>query len=216
MRDRDAPLSAEKIDTLAWDKMEGLLPAAVQDADTRQMLMLGYMNREALTATLEDGAVTFFSRSREQLWRKGETSGNTLSLVSVHADCDSDALLVTARPSGPTCHRGTTACFDQPDAPGVGFLGLLSRIVAERAAEGGTDSYTVKLLADGPERVAQKLGEEAVETALAAVTRDDEGLTEEMADLLYHLSVLMEARQIGWEDIRAVLAERHGQSAPAA
>ncbi|MCA1749432.1 MAG: bifunctional phosphoribosyl-AMP cyclohydrolase/phosphoribosyl-ATP diphosphatase HisIE [Parasphingopyxis sp.] len=211
MRDRDAPLSAEEIGTLAWDRMDGLLPAAVQDADTRQLLMIGYMDRAALAATLENGAVTFFSRSKARLWRKGETSGNTLGLVSVHADCDADALLVTARPVGPTCHRGTAACFDQPDAPGVGFLGQLARIVAERAQTGGEESYTARLLAAGPERIAQKLGEEAVETALAAVTRDKAGLAEEIADLLYHLIVLMEARELDWSTIRTVLIGRHGE-----
>lgn len=212
MRDRDAPLSANEIDRLAWDKMEGLLPAIVQDADTRQLLMLGYMDRAALAATLGSGFVTFFSRSKQRLWRKGETSGNTLSLVAVREDCDGDALLVTARPAGPACHLGTTACFAEPDAPGAGFLGLLARIVATRAAEGGEESYTARLLAEGTGKIAEKLGEEAVETALAAVTRDNDGLREEIADLLYHLTVLMEARGVGWDDIRTVLARRHGEA----
>lgn len=210
MRDRNAPLSVGEIDSLAWDKMDGLLPAAVQDRSTGRLLMLGYMNRDALEATLESGFVTFFSRSKQRLWQKGESSGNVLRLVSVHEDCDGDALLVLADPVGPTCHLGTTSCFGgEPEGPG--WLAELSRIVAERAASGDESSYTRKLVARGVERIAQKIGEEGTEVALAAVTRDVDGCAEEIADLLYHIVVLMEVRDFGWDDVMTVLKSRHSE-----
>ena len=136
MRDRSAPLSRADLDALDWEKMEGLVPAIVQDASTRQVLMLGYMSREALEATLADGFATFFSRSKARLWRKGETTGHHLAVRSVHMDCDGDALLVLAEPAGPTCHLGTASCFSEEAAPGLGWLGQLSRIVRERAESG--------------------------------------------------------------------------------
>lgn len=210
MRDRNAPLTAGEIGSLAWDKMDGLLPAVVQDRVSGRVLMLGYMNREALDATLASGLVTFFSRSKRRLWQKGETSGNVLRLVSVHEDCDGDALLVLADPQGPTCHLGTTSCFGgEPEGPA--WLGELSRIVAERAASADDSSYTRKLIDAGVERIAQKIGEEGVEIALAAVTRDAGGCAEEIADLLYHLSVLMEVRDFGWDEVIKVLKRRHSE-----
>jgi phosphoribosyl-ATP pyrophosphohydrolase/phosphoribosyl-AMP cyclohydrolase len=209
MRDRNAPLSAADIDSLAWDKMGGLLPATVQDKATGQVLMLGYMSREALAATLETGLATFHSRSRGRLWQKGETSGNALRVREILADCDADALLVRAEPAGPTCHLGTTSCFGSEDAQGAGFLASLSRIVADRAGADPAQSYTARLLADGPAKVAQKVGEEGVELALAAVSRDREGCIQEAADLLYHLIVLMEARGFGWDGVTDVLRRRH-------
>jgi phosphoribosyl-ATP pyrophosphohydrolase/phosphoribosyl-AMP cyclohydrolase len=170
--------------------------------------MLGYMNREALEATLASGLVTFFSRSKQRLWQKGETSGNVLRLVSAHEDCDGDALLVLAEPVGPTCHLGTTSCFGgEPEGPA--WLAELSRIVADRAASGDETSYTRKLLDRGVERIAQKIGEEGTEVALAAVTRDANGCAEEIADLLYHIAVLMEARDFSWKDVMTVLKSRH-------
>ncbi|HMK93245.1 MAG TPA: bifunctional phosphoribosyl-AMP cyclohydrolase/phosphoribosyl-ATP diphosphatase HisIE, partial [Thermoleophilia bacterium] len=156
--------------------MGGLLPAVVQDADTLQVLMLGYMSREALAKTRELGKVTFFSRSKNRLWTKGETSNNFLELVQVLPDCDHDALLVLARPHGPTCHRETTSCFGDQTAPGVGFLQKLARTIAQRAKDRPAKSYTVELLAAGVPRVAQKVGEEAVETVIAAVAGDKKGL----------------------------------------
>ena len=207
MRDRNAPLGPEDIETLAWEKMHGLLPAVVQDADTGEVLMLGYMDRAALAATLTRGLATFLSRSRGGLWTKGETSGNHLSVTAVHVDCDADALLVKARPAGPTCHTGTTSCFSG-DLDGAGWLAKLQRTIAQRAAAGSQASYTARLLAGGVAKVAQKVGEEGVETALAAVTRDDAGLADEAADLLYHLAVLLQARGLGWEDVVAVLKAR--------
>lgn len=209
MRDRNAPLTAADVPGLAWDKMDGLLPAAIQDAATGQLLMLGYMDRDALKATLESGFATFFSRSKGRLWQKGETSGNRLAVRAVFTDCDDDALLVKAVPEGPTCHLGTTSCFSEEGADGVGFLVTLARIVRERAEAGDETSYTARLLAEGPAKIAQKVGEEGVEVALAAVTRDAEGCIEETADLLYHLTVLMEARGYSWDDVAAKLRARH-------
>jgi phosphoribosyl-ATP pyrophosphohydrolase/phosphoribosyl-AMP cyclohydrolase len=210
MRDRNAPLSVGEVNSLAWDKMDGLLPAAVQDRSSGRLLMLGYMNREALEATLAGGLVTFFSRSRQRLWQKGETSGNVLRLVAVHEDCDGDALLVLADPVGPTCHLGTQSCFGG-ELDGPAWLAELSRIVSERAASGDESSYTRKLIERGVERIAQKIGEEGTEVALAAVTRDAEGCAEEIADLLYHIAVLMEARDFGWDDVVKVLKARHSE-----
>lgn len=209
MRDRNAPLTLADIASLAWDKMDGLLPAVVQDTATGQVLMLGYMNAEALEVTLRDGFVTFFSRSKGRLWRKGETSGNRLAVVSVLPDCDDDALLIEAQPEGPVCHLGSRSCFSKQGPTGAGFLGELGRIVSQRAASGDESSYTVRLLAEGPSRIAQKVGEEGVELALAAVSRDKQGCIDEAADLVYHLTVLMEAREFGWRDMAARLAERH-------
>jgi phosphoribosyl-ATP pyrophosphohydrolase/phosphoribosyl-AMP cyclohydrolase len=208
MRDRNAPLTAEDLDSLAWEKMDGLLPAAIQDEATGQVLMLGYMSREALAATLEGGRAVFHSRSKGRLWEKGETSGNFLAVRAVLADCDGDALLVKAKPAGPTCHLGTTSCFGGTE-DGAGFLGALGRIVAGRAGSDPATSYTARLLAAGPAAIAQKVGEEGVELALAAVVRDREGCIEEAADLLYHVTVLMAARGFGWEDVAATLRRRH-------
>jgi phosphoribosyl-AMP cyclohydrolase / phosphoribosyl-ATP pyrophosphohydrolase len=209
MRDRNAPLSEAEIDTLAWPKMDGLIPAVVQDSASGEVLMLGYMDRAALQATLQTGFATFFSRSKRRLWQKGETSGNRLRVLAVHEDCDGDAVLVRAEPEGPTCHLGTVSCFGG-EAEGPGWLAELSKIVAGRAAEGDQGSYTVRLLAEGPARIAQKIGEEGVEVALAAVSRDPAGCAEEVADLLYHVAVLMEARGFGWSEVVSVLRGRHG------
>ncbi|HLL32250.1 MAG TPA: bifunctional phosphoribosyl-AMP cyclohydrolase/phosphoribosyl-ATP diphosphatase HisIE [Allosphingosinicella sp.] len=208
MRDRNPPLSAADIGTLAWEKMDGLIPALVQDRATGQVLMLGYMTREALAATLEKGRAVFHSRSKGRLWEKGETSGNALAVREVLADCDGDALLVKADPAGPTCHLGTTSCFGAME-DGPGFLGELRRIVAGRAGLDPAESYTARLLAAGPAGIAQKVGEEGVELALAAVGRDREGCVEEAADLLYHVTVLMESRGFGWEEVAAALRRRH-------
>lgn len=208
MRNRDAPLSAEDLDACDWAKGGGLIPAIVQDDETLQVLMLGYVNRDALAATLASGQVTFFSRSRGVLWRKGETSGNGLSLQAAFLDCDGDTILMLARPQGPTCHRGTVSCFKGSGAGGVGVLGALARTVRARAQSDEAGSYTASLLAAGVARVAQKVGEEGVEVALAAVTRDADGCAEEVADLAYHLTVLMQAVGFGWDEVAGKLAER--------
>ena len=196
------------VEALAWEKMGGLLPAVVQDAATDQLLMLGYMNREALDATLSDGLVTFFSRSKQRLWRKGESSGNVLRLVSLAADCDGDALLIRANPAGPTCHLGTDSCFGD-GVGGAGWLGTLERIVATRAAADPSQSYTARLLGQGPAKAAQKVGEEGVEVALAAVSRDPAGLTEESADLLFHLLVVLKSRGVSLAQVIEVLHARN-------
>lgn len=195
------------IDALAWDKQGGLLPAIVQDAATLRVLMLGYMDRDALGATLASGKVTFFSRSKGQLWTKGESSGHVLELVSIDADCDADTLLVRAHPRGPTCHLQRASCF--PAAPGDG-LAELDALIAQRERERPEGSYTTKLFEAGIRRIAQKVGEEGVETALAAVAQDDAALLGEAADLLYHLTVLLRARGLSLADARRVLEGRRG------
>jgi phosphoribosyl-ATP pyrophosphohydrolase/phosphoribosyl-AMP cyclohydrolase len=214
MRDRSASLTEADVETLAWAKMDGLLPVVVQDADTRRVLMVGYMNSEALKATLSAGFVTFFSRSKDRLWRKGETSGNRLRFRGAFEDCDADALLILAEPEGPTCHLGTTSCFEA-ESSGPAWLADLSAVVAGRAGSGDPTSYTRKLLDAGPQRIGQKIGEEGVEVALAAVSRDTEGCADEIADLLYHVAVLMEARGFGWDDVVAALKHRHAKASNA-
>ncbi len=189
-------------------KQGGLVPAVVQDADSAQVLMLGYMNAESLQLTRDKGLVTFYSRSKERLWTKGESSGHVLRLVSIAVDCDADTLLIEARPEGPTCHLGTASCFG-PVLPG-GMLGRLDSVIAARMSDRPEGSYTTRLLDAGLPRMAQKVGEEGVETALAAVTADDPALLGEAADLIYHLLVLLRARGLAFEDVLRVLAERHG------
>jgi phosphoribosyl-ATP pyrophosphohydrolase/phosphoribosyl-AMP cyclohydrolase len=215
MRDRSAPLTEADIGGLAWEKSGGLIPAIVQHRRSGEVLMLAYMNQEALKATLSSGLATFYSRSKQRLWQKGETSGNRIKVEGVFTDCDADTLLLIAEPEGPACHLGTRSCFEA-DIAGPGWLARLSAIIAERAASGDGSSYTRKLLASGVERIAQKIGEEGTEVALAAVTRDASGCAEEVADLLYHASVLMQARGFGWDDVVAVLKSRHAQSSSTA
>lgn len=197
--------SALDIDSLAWEKQSGLLPAIVQDADSRRVLMLGYMSRDALIKTIESGQVTFHSRSKQRLWTKGESSGHVLTLAGLEVDCDNDTLLVQARPHGPTCHLGTVSCF--PNAPGD-VLGDLDALIAKRAIDLPAGSYTTKLFESGIKRIAQKVGEEGLETALAAVVEDDDALLGESADLLYHLIVLLRARGLNLDDVKRTLAER--------
>lgn len=194
------------VESLDWTKSpDGLLPAIVQDADTLRVLMLGYVNRESLARTLESGHVTFFSRSRGVLWTKGESSGHFLGLVSLQADCDNDTVLVMARPHGPTCHLGRASCF--PGARGD-VLAELDRLVATRESERPEGSYTTRLFEGGVRRIAQKVGEEGVETALAGVAQSDAELLGESADLLYHLLVLLRSRGLGLADALAVLERR--------
>jgi phosphoribosyl-ATP pyrophosphohydrolase/phosphoribosyl-AMP cyclohydrolase len=197
---------------LDFSKGEGLLPAVIQDADTGAVLMLGYMNSAALAATQARGRVVFFSRSRQRLWEKGETSGHTLEVEAIRADCDADTLLITARPQGPTCHEGTSTCFGDAALTGasrLGFLAQLTRIIEQRRHESPDRSYTARLLAAGPKRVAQKVGEEGVEVALAAVGESDAQLIGESADLLFHLLVLLRSRNLELEDVLRELAARH-------
>ncbi|WP_339335805.1 bifunctional phosphoribosyl-AMP cyclohydrolase/phosphoribosyl-ATP diphosphatase HisIE [uncultured Maricaulis sp.] len=195
--------------TLDWKKGDDLIPAIVQDVATRQVLMLGYMNVEALAATIETGKVHFFSRSKQRLWKKGETSGNTFKLVNLSADCDSDALLVEVKPKGAACHTGTVSCFGDDPGPGLGFLAHLRAIIRKRKKDKTKGSYVGSLMAKAPKRPAQKVGEEGVEVAMAAVSESKEALTGEAADLLFHLMVLLESRDLSLEDVVDVLRKRH-------
>ncbi|HJW05429.1 MAG TPA: bifunctional phosphoribosyl-AMP cyclohydrolase/phosphoribosyl-ATP diphosphatase HisIE [Rhodanobacter sp.] len=194
---------------LDWAKGAGLLPAVVQHWLSGEVLMLGYMNAEALAQTQAGGKVMFYSRSKRRLWTKGESSGNVLMLKSLHIDCDADTLLVQAEPHGPTCHLGTSSCFGDDARPPLGFLAELDALVAQRHAERPQGSYTTRLFDGGIRRIAQKVGEEGVETALAAVAQDDAELLGEAADLLFHLTVALRARGLSLTDVVAVLADRH-------
>lgn len=196
-------------DALAWSKGDGLLPAIIQHWRSGEILMLGYMTREALQRTLDTGRVTFWSRSRQSLWIKGETSGHWLTLKAIHADCDADTLLVRADPEGPTCHQGTRTCFGKATEPALAFLGRLDELIEARERERPEGSYTTHLFESGPRRIAQKVGEEGVETALAAVAQDGDALLDESADLVYHLLVLLRARNLGLTDVAKRLRERH-------
>lgn len=205
-------MNIAEIDTLDWRKGDGLLPAIVQDATSGQVLMLGFMNAQSLRQTLDSGRVTFFSRSKNRLWTKGETSGNFLHVVAVAADCDRDSLLITARPDGPTCHNGTKSCFGDEigtDATPLAFLSKLEAVLAQRIAERPEGSYTARLWADGTTRMAQKVGEEGVEVALAAVTQEDDRLISESADLLYHLTLLLKNRGLSLAKVVGELEKRH-------
>lgn len=199
-------MASEATDQLDWGKGDGLLPVIVQDADNLRVLMLGYMNAQALAATRASGQVTFFSRSKQRLWTKGESSGHFLEVVSIDADCDADTLLILAHPRGPTCHLGRDSCFEHAPA---NFLGSLDALVATRERERPAGSYTTALFEKGTRRIAQKVGEEGVETALAAVAQGEEELLGESADLLYHLLVLLRARGLGLREVLSVLEARH-------
>ena len=200
----------QQAETLDWSKTEGLLPATVQDSFDGRVLMQAWMNRDALVRSLESGRVTFWSRSRNELWTKGETSGHYLTLHSIHADCDGDSLLVRATPQGPTCHLGTDSCFGDPASvtPGLAFLAQLETLVAQRQQDRPAGSYTTKLFDEGLRRIAQKVGEEGVEVALAAATGSAEDLCDESADLLYHMLVLLRARGLPFSRVIATLKER--------
>ena len=199
------------LNAIDWDKGDGLVPAIVQDAFDGRVLMQAYMNREALSFTLDNGQVTFWSRSRRELWTKGAISGNTLHLVAIHSDCDNDCLLVLARPAGPVCHRDTVTCFDNREtvAPVLSFVAELERVIAGRYETRPEGSYTTRLFEAGTRRIAQKVGEEGVETALAAVSGDDEEIRNEAADLLYHLLVLLRASGVPLADVVRTLQSRH-------
>lgn len=207
----DIATSTTDLARLDWVKGDGLLPVIVQHWLTGEVLMLGYMNAEALSHTQASGHVTFYSRSRQRLWTKGESSGHVLALKSVRMDCDADTLLVQAEPHGPTCHNGTSSCFgDSANVrPPMGFLAELDALVARRDAERPPGSYTTSLFEGGIRRMAQKVGEEGVETALAAVVQDDAELLGEAADLIFHLTVVLRARGLSLADVTALLARRH-------
>ena len=197
------------IDKLDWDKSAGLLPTIVQHWQSGAVLMLGYMNREALQQTQQSGKVSFWSRSKGRLWTKGESSGNFLALKSLHADCDNDAILVYVEPHGPSCHLGTASCFGNASAPPLAFLSELDALIEQRDRERPASSYTTTLFESGTLFIAQKVGEEGVETALAAVAQDAATLLGESADLLFHLLVLLRARGLDAVRLVSLLRDRH-------
>ncbi len=204
--------TAADIDRIDWDKCAGLVPAIVQHAHTAAVLMLGYMNREALRSTFAGGRVVFYSRTRARLWEKGESSGHHLLLQQMELDCDRDTLLVTALPQGPVCHTGTQTCFGDapPTAAGrLSFLLSLEQVIAQRIADAPEGSYTARLVQGGMRRIAQKVGEEGLEVALAACTEQDPALLGECADLIYHLLVLLRARSLDLQQVIEELRQRH-------
>jgi phosphoribosyl-ATP pyrophosphohydrolase/phosphoribosyl-AMP cyclohydrolase len=213
--------SEEELGQLDWEKGQGLLPAVIQDEGTRQVLMVGMMSPESLRATLQDRLVTFYSRTRKNLWRKGESSGHLLSVLHISTDCDRDCLLIKVRPHGPTCHRNTTSCFGLGEAENQpwDFMAQLESLIGERYlaslkppsedAKSGSFSYTESLLRKGIKRCAQKVGEEGVETALAAVSADDVEVISETSDLIYHLMVMLASRQIPFSKIIDELKNRN-------
>ncbi len=205
-------LQESALEELDWEKQGGLLPAIVQHARSGAVLMLAYMNRDALRATLARGRAVFYSRSRQRLWEKGESSGHTLHVTGIRRDCDGDALLLAALPAGPVCHLGTATCFgDEPrgDVPQLAFLAELEDIIDARLADGPEGSYTAQLHGRGMRHVAQKVGEEALEVALAAVCEPDDRVTAESADLLFHLLVLLRGRGLDLGGVVAELRARH-------
>lgn len=201
------------VDTLDFEKGDGLLPAVVQHARTAEILMVGYMNADAFEETRATGRVTFWSRSKKRLWMKGETSGDTLSFVSAATDCDRDALLIQALPAGPVCHLGSRSCFGDAPGPAETFFARLETLVAQRQGADPQESYTAKLFSRGIKKIAQKVGEEGVEAAIAGVSEDEAALTGEAADLVYHLIVLLRARGLSLADVAAELARRHADAA---
>ncbi|WP_290129129.1 bifunctional phosphoribosyl-AMP cyclohydrolase/phosphoribosyl-ATP diphosphatase HisIE [Proteus terrae] len=201
-------MNNETLAQLDWEKVDNLMPVVIQNAISGDVLMLGYMNKEALNVTLESGNVTFCSRTKQRLWTKGETSGNFLKLVNIYPDCDNDTLLILANPIGPTCHNGTESCF-APAQSQWGFLYELENLLRDRKNASPDSSYTARLYASGTKRIAQKVGEEGVETALAATVNDREELKNEASDLLYHLMVLLQDQSLSLSDVIGCLQERH-------
>ena len=204
-------ISKENVNQLAWEKMDKLMPCIVQNAKSGKVLMQGFMDKAALEKTLDTGYVTFFSRSKQRLWTKGETSGHTLDLVEISADCDNDSLLALVHPNGPTCHTGTESCWFNASSTDMTFVAELERVLASRKYADPESSYTASLYGKGIKRIAQKVGEEGVETALAATVKDIDELKNESADLLYHLIVLLQASDLELSDVIAVLKERHSK-----
>jgi phosphoribosyl-AMP cyclohydrolase / phosphoribosyl-ATP pyrophosphohydrolase len=197
------------IEKLNFAKLNGLIPAIIQDTTTNQVLMVGFMNRDAVERTIRERTVVFWSRTKGRLWQKGESSGNTLAVSSMQIDCDGDALLIRAVPAGPVCHTGTFTCFGEERSAGSGsVLEGLEEIIRERREQKSSGSYTAKLFAEGTSRIAQKVGEEAVETVVAAMGRDRSALQQEAADLLYHLLVLLHDQEVALGDVMDVLKKR--------
>lgn len=196
------------IEKLAWEKMNGLLTAVVQHPHTRAILMVGYMNQEALQKTIETKKVTFYSRSKRRLWTKGESSGNQLELVNIFSDCDQDSLLIYANPTGPICHTGTATCFGESDETVWDTLQSLEALIKQRDQLRPEHSYTTELFNSGISRIAQKVGEESIEVVLAAIDKNDEEFCGEVADLLFHLLVLLRSRNLTLADVAKVLRDR--------
>ncbi|OAV71970.1 Phosphoribosyl-ATP pyrophosphatase [Bacteroidales bacterium Barb4] len=194
---------------LNFDKSGGLIPAVIQDNNTSKVLMLGFMNEEAYRQTVETGKVTFFSRTKNRLWMKGETSGNTLQVISIKADCDNDTLLIKVEPAGPVCHTGEDTCFGEKNEEDVMFLKLLQNFIERRRQEMPEGSYTTSLFNKGVNRMAQKVGEEAVETVIEATNGTEEGFIYEASDLMYHLIVLLTSKGLRIEDLAKELKKRH-------
>ena len=201
------------IERVDFDKMNGLVPAVIQDANDGAVLMVGFMNSAALERTRDEGRVTFWSRTKERLWQKGESSGNYLEVVSIELDCDGDTLLIKAQPRGPVCHTGSRSCFPHQAEHRTGkILSRLARIISERRLHRPTGSYTSKLLNEGEQKIAQKVGEEAIELAIAAQYSDKQRCVEEAGDLVYHLLVLLAAKEISLEEVEAELEKRMSQA----
>ena len=199
----------ENISQLAWLKMDNLIPAIIQHQDTGAILMQGYMNQASLAATIDSGKATFFSRSKQTLWVKGETSGNFLNVSQILTDCDQDSLLMACRSVGPTCHLGTESCFPEQKLSQQNFLSHLEQVIASKRHESPETSYTASLFAEGTTKMAQKVGEEGVEVALAAVAETKEDLLGECADLFYHTLVLLQDKDVELSEVMAVLQKRH-------
>ncbi len=195
--------------SLNFDKMGGILPAIIQDAQTNEVLMLGFMNQEAYEKTVSEGKVTFYSRTRERLWTKGEESGNFMDVVEILEDCDADTLLIRANPQGPACHTGMRTCFGETDQDNLSFLQNLQALLQSRKEELPENSYTAKLFRQGPRKIAKKLGEEATELVIEAMDSDDECFLNEAADLLFHMTILLVDRGYRLEDVAKILADRH-------
>jgi phosphoribosyl-ATP pyrophosphohydrolase/phosphoribosyl-AMP cyclohydrolase len=202
-------VSSKNMADLSWNKQQGLIPTVVQDLDSGVLLMQAFMSKDSLQQTLDTGLVTFFSRSRNTIWQKGETSGNVLRCVEISADCDNDSLKVMAKPTGPACHKGTTSCWDGSMEPSLAFLSMLQTVIDERRSASPDDSYTARLFNNGPKFIAQKVGEEAVETAIAASAGKNEEVLDESADLLFHLLVLLKSRDLSLAEVLATLEARH-------
>jgi phosphoribosyl-AMP cyclohydrolase / phosphoribosyl-ATP pyrophosphohydrolase len=197
---------------LDFNKQGGLIPAIIQDAKTDKVLMLGYMNQEALEKTEKEGIVTFFSRSKQRLWTKGETSNNFLHVVEIMKDCDEDTLLIKVNPDGPTCHTGADTCWNETNEPGqAGWLNHLKAVIRDRKNNPSGKSYTASLFEKGTNKIAQKVGEEAVELVIEAMDSNDDLFKGEAADLLFHYLVLLEQRGIDFDEIIDELRERHGK-----
>ncbi len=204
-------MNEEQLKSLDWEKVDNLMPVVVQNRTSGKVLMLGYVNQESLAATLESGKMTFFSRTKQRLWCKGEESGNFLNVLEISSDCDNDTLLAIVEPVGPTCHLGTESCFKGEQQPALTFIADLEQVIASRKGADPESSYTASLYARGTKRISQKVGEEGVEVALAAMAKDMDELTCESADLLYHLTVLLQNEGLTLSDIAAKLQERHSK-----